>query len=274
MEKIILLIFIVAGFFLSGCAPQYHDKPLDVNTGKGALVDIKQRAILVHDESRTDGKLSVCAEPSPDALSAYAVELYRKNKDSESGLLFSETAEYIGLRTQSIQLLRDALYRLCEGFLSGALDSSVYEIFMYRYQKYMIAALAIEQLTNAVKVPPPSIVIKSSPSKSVENVSISYHQSKEGIEKVAEVVRSMVDKALDDNRDTNEMCQIYLTKQADGGTAEAEENREDDNEAKQTADRTKSLVNDKSKKQSKEDVLFDFCIKKLEVVKEKDGQIP
>lgn len=45
------------------------------------------------------------------------------------------------------------MYRLCEGFLSGALDQAQYEILMRRYQKFMVALLGIEQLTGVVRVP-------------------------------------------------------------------------------------------------------------------------
>jgi len=49
--------------------------------------------------------------------------------------------------------LRDGLYRLCEGYLNGALDEDQYQILTRRYQKYMVALLGIEQLTGVVRAP-------------------------------------------------------------------------------------------------------------------------
>lgn len=156
--------------FLSGCGNlnSIHHF-LTVDEGTGALVDIKQRAVLVSRKKiETTGNAGqtyppqmqtiVCAEPSPDALSAYAAELA-----AEGGIpgkvtaklagATQESAAFVGLRTQSIQLLRDSLYRLCEGYMSGALDKYQYDTLMRRYQRYMIALLGIEQLTGAMRAP-------------------------------------------------------------------------------------------------------------------------
>jgi hypothetical protein len=100
----------------------------------------------------------VCAEPSPDALSAYAAEIAAEaNVPGEAAVQLAaamqESSSYVGLRTQSIQLLRDSLYRLCEGYMNGALDKPQYEILVRRYQKYMVALLGIEQLTGAMRAP-------------------------------------------------------------------------------------------------------------------------
>lgn len=68
-----------------------------------------------------------------------------------------ESAGFVGLRTQSIQLLRDGFYRLCEGHMSGAIDENQYNILMRRYQKFMVALLGLEQLTGTIRVPPITI---------------------------------------------------------------------------------------------------------------------
>lgn len=128
-------------------------RKLDVSVGKGALIDIKQRAILVR---KTETGLRVCAEPSPDALSAYAAELSAQASEPDKitaalGVSTKEAASFVGLRTQSIQLLRDGFYRGCEAFLNEALRPEEYAFLTRRYQKYMVALLAIEQLTGAVQ---------------------------------------------------------------------------------------------------------------------------
>ena len=164
------IILMVSMVFFLGCGNlnSIHHF-LTVDEGTGAMVDIKQRAILVSKrpiKSKPGEKSTyppqmqtiVCTEPSPDALSAYAAELA-----AEGGVpgkvaaklagATQEGAAYVGLRTPSIQLLRDSLYRLCEGYMSGALTDFEYGLYTRRYQRFMIALLGIEQLTGALRTP-------------------------------------------------------------------------------------------------------------------------
>ena len=168
--KIINIIFLIT--CLSGCA--YFDtvkRTLTIDDGDGALIDIKQRSILVSRQHR--GKhiqTLVCAEPSPDAMAGYAAELAAKANVAGQGSgeltsAFQETVAFTGLRTQSIQLLRDAMYRACEAYMSGALDDGNYALFMRRYERYMVALLAIEQLTGAIR--PPSVGLSTEGSASM-----------------------------------------------------------------------------------------------------------
>ncbi|MBC3873304.1 hypothetical protein [Undibacterium flavidum] len=145
---------------LAGCA-NFNSVYRDLKTGEGtgALIDIKQRAIIASKTGEgTNQKIIVCAEPSPDALSAYAAELAGK-ADLPSGTsaqlssAFQESASFTGLRTQSIQLLRDSMYRMCEAHMNGAITAGQYDILARRYQKHTVALLAIEQLTGAIKAP-------------------------------------------------------------------------------------------------------------------------
>jgi hypothetical protein len=147
---------------LVGCANMnsvYRD--FNVDDGKGAMVDIKQRAVIVSRRTSGTGSIQypiVCAEPSPDALSAYAAQLAAEAKlPSEVTVKlaggFQEGSSFVGLRTQSIQLLRDGLYRLCEGYMNGAFTPIQYDLLMRRYQKYMVTLLGIEQLTGTIRAP-------------------------------------------------------------------------------------------------------------------------
>jgi len=122
----------------------------------GALIDIKQRAILVGTDQQ--GNSVVCAEPSPDSLSSYLSETLGKLEVTDKGSAsferkLAENAAFVGLRTQSIQLLRDSYYRLCEAYMNKAITKADYDIQMRRYQQYMITLLAIEALTGVVNVP-------------------------------------------------------------------------------------------------------------------------
>lgn len=122
---------------------------------KSAFIDIKQRAILT---GQTSNGLVMCAEPSPDALSSLSSELatdlkYKELLQATLSLSQQEAASFVGLRTQTIQLLRDGMYRLCESYLAGALTKADYAWLMRRYQKYMVALLTIEQLTRVAQAP-------------------------------------------------------------------------------------------------------------------------
>lgn len=150
-------------FLLVGCAnfDSVH-RDFNVSHGNGALIDIKQRAIIATEVTKDSVTTTrVCAEPSPDALSAYAAEISAKasNSQASAGLnaAFQEGSAFVGMRTQSIQILRDFGYRLCESYLSGAISEEQYEISMRRFQKNVVALIAIEQLTGTISVPPVSI---------------------------------------------------------------------------------------------------------------------
>lgn len=160
-----IFVMSIASLSIAGCANfnSIH-RDLKVDSGEGVLIDVKQRAILVSKRIPSTGvtpaisQTIVCAEPSPDALSAYAAELALQGNGSKGvgGALSGSTQEaaaFIGLRTQSIQLLRDLMYRNCEAYLNNAITSDDYALLMRRTQKYMVALLAIEQITGAIKSP-------------------------------------------------------------------------------------------------------------------------
>ena len=119
----------------------------------GVFIDAEQRAVLSNKRANEDLRV-VCAEPAPDALSAIAAQAGISVSDisnavsAEGGV--SEAAANIGLRTQTIQTLRDGFYRVCEAYMNG-LSEEQYSIMLRRFQTNMIALLAIEQLTGSVK---------------------------------------------------------------------------------------------------------------------------
>ncbi|MGX4641877.1 hypothetical protein [Massilia sp. SYSU DXS3249] len=146
---------------LAGCGnfSSVH-RTLDTTQGQGVLIDIKQRAILastmpVLNATGTQSHPVVCAEPSPDALSAYAFDLaaqgsFPGGKALGGSFGSAESAAYVGLRTQSIQLLRDQFFRACEAYMNRAISAAEYNLLIRRYQKQTAALLAIEQLTGAM----------------------------------------------------------------------------------------------------------------------------
>lgn len=97
----------------------------------------------------------MCTEPTPDALQSYAsalgagLSIPSQGSASLSNALAANSAS-IGLHTQSITLMRDGLYRICEGHYNGSLTQFDVAQLMQRSQDLTLAALAIEQLTGAV----------------------------------------------------------------------------------------------------------------------------
>ena len=116
--------------------------------GKAIHLDAQQRLVITTVRG-------FCAEPSPDALAAYASALGLSASDPTKKALvasdsLSSTAASIGLRTQSITLMRDALYRMCEAHLNGSLNQETMAQILDRSLDLTAVVLAIEQLTGAV----------------------------------------------------------------------------------------------------------------------------
>ncbi|ANQ85063.1 hypothetical protein dqs_2026 [Azoarcus olearius] len=166
----------------SGCA-QWNTayRSMDFRDNSGVMVDVKQRAIIQGKRSGNghaddgNGATVICAEPSPDAMSAAAVEIAAEGQSPTGsggglGIATQEGAAFIGLRTQSIQAMRDQMYRLCEAYLNGAISKGQFELHSRRHQRYMVAIMAIEQLTGTIRSPGAviSTEAKLSLSKSIE----------------------------------------------------------------------------------------------------------
>ena len=175
-------MIIYRGFFvlivglLTGCTAAEWDsinRTFNPTSGDSRLIDAKQRAIIsvrrpeldangrpvLYQEGhkvKKSSSLVVCAEPSPDALQATATALAADASSEQVeavlklALSNTNTAASIGLRTQTIQLLRDAYYRLCEAYLGDGIDSIAFDVMQRRFQNQITALLAIEQLTGTV----------------------------------------------------------------------------------------------------------------------------
>lgn len=156
------VLIIVAILFMSGCARlDTVKRGLDVRE-KGVLIDIKQRAIISSGSDNADNPPIVCAEPSPDAMTAFAAELAAEGTtpqgiSAELRAAIQNSATFVGLRTQSIQLLRDGMYRLCEAAMNHNITTFDYALQLRNYQRLMTTLLAVEQLTGAIRVPPITI---------------------------------------------------------------------------------------------------------------------
>jgi hypothetical protein len=135
---------------LAGCANlSTLNRSTDLpDGGKAVHLDAPQRLVY----TSKDGTL--CAEASPDALQAFAYSASGGLTLPDSGVAASlaqaltTSAGSIGLRTQSITLMREQLYRICEANHNG-LTPDVIQL-LERSQDLTLGVLAIEQLTGAV----------------------------------------------------------------------------------------------------------------------------
>lgn len=159
-----------AALVLSGCTLlDGKQRELNVADGTGVSLDITRRAVIAVPEYNGDGELigvRTCAEPSPDAMTTLAAQI-AGNVTTPEGINaeiagnLSENGAFVGLRTQSIQLLRDAMYRSCEAYLSDGISEDTYELLLKRHQRFMLGLLSIEAITGTVKAPSVTISTQS-----------------------------------------------------------------------------------------------------------------
>lgn len=117
--------------------------------GLAVHLDAQQRVVLVN------GFGDICSEPSPDALAAFAASLGlgASVPGSGAGSLAGgqqSSAASIGLRTQSITLMRDALFRMCEAYANDSIGPAQIASLLARSQDLTAVILAVEQMTGAV----------------------------------------------------------------------------------------------------------------------------
>lgn len=139
------------------------------------VVDAKQRALLTSLVPRkADGTPDpqairrFCSEPSPDVYSVIAQALgaggsFGQTADPASieaafNLAFSTAEQGSTIpRTQTVNMLREMMFRTCERYLSGGYDEVELSTQAARDQRIMVSILAIEQLTGAV-APRPVVI--------------------------------------------------------------------------------------------------------------------
>ena len=130
-----LLILLVC---LVGCnlKPRLHSsnvEQLNEKTGYWFNYDASRRGAILTPKMDGSPGVYMCAEPSPDVALENAVkllgELQATVQSGGEGALkaqaeFSEKLVELAGRTQTILFLREALYRLCEQQMNGALSST------------------------------------------------------------------------------------------------------------------------------------------------------
>jgi hypothetical protein len=139
--------------------------------GRVVHLDAPQRVVLA------DKLGHICAEPSPDALQSYVSSLGLSvagpsdRAVSIAGDLAGNAAG-LGLRTQSITLMRDALFRICEAARNQKLTDIQVMQMLERSQDLSLGVLAIEQLTGAVVARQPMLLANARSSGNAKVASV------------------------------------------------------------------------------------------------------
>ena len=161
IEALVVVLFAAS---VGGCASMTHyNQERTTGSNKAIFVDAKQRGVYSVKKTKTNGNNSIswegiCAEPAPDAISSLAATLGVDLTVTDKGKLgvshsITEGVSSIGLRTAAIEALRDIMYRNCEAYALGGISDIGIETLQRRFQSTMVAILAIEQLTGAVRAP-------------------------------------------------------------------------------------------------------------------------
>jgi hypothetical protein len=171
-ERLVVLTIVVAASMLLGaCSANHHSifrqRPVfsGLHDHSVTSVDAKQRAIL---RSKVDDVNRFCSEPGPDVFSVVAQALSASGsfgttadpKALEAALqaAFSSTEQGSTIpRTQTLNLLRELMFRTCERYLSGAISSIELSVQAIRDQRLIVSILSIEHLTGILMPSPVAI---------------------------------------------------------------------------------------------------------------------
>lgn len=164
-------------FMLVGCSANRSSVFRHKNITDGAaitVIDAKQRVILSATktvsvgDTKTTYDRQFCTEPSPDVFSVVAQALsaggtFGRSVDPkaiEAALTAAFSSSEQGStipRTQTINMLRELMFRTCERYINGGIGELELPLQAIRDQRLMVSILAIEQLTGMIS-PPPVII--------------------------------------------------------------------------------------------------------------------
>lgn len=148
-------LIVVALVTVLGCARMtsiHRTEAIPADSPHSIAIDAKQRMIFSRPLSHPDKTtgFALCAEAAPDAFSALAASAaVDVAAEALSGTL-SESAATIE-RTQTVNILRELMYRTCERYLNGVMSREDFVVQAARDQQIIVQVLAIEQLTGAVR---------------------------------------------------------------------------------------------------------------------------
>lgn len=166
-------VYILAALLLGACSSPHIYKKDRIEAPSIVTVDAKQRAIVFGTSRRMVGDVVVevpryCAEPSPDVFSVVAQALSAggtlgrsadpKSMELALNAAFSSAEQGSTIpRTQTVNMLRELMYRTCERYMDGGITDLELPVQAARDQRLMVSILAIESLAGAV-APKPVVI--------------------------------------------------------------------------------------------------------------------
>jgi len=151
----------------SGCGSViYKPFTIDETPPSSLSIDAKQRLLLVTNKGgQNRDERVVCAEPSPDAMvgvaAALGLEAGVGQYTGKASGSFAEAVAQLGDRTQTVQILRDGLYRFCEAYMNGLFKQAEYRRLLVGYDDFVVTIMAIDGLTQRVRYPPVAVATEA-----------------------------------------------------------------------------------------------------------------
>ena len=176
MRRLLVLAAACATLVPAGCANLNSISRTRFTSGEAAVhyADAQQWGVLSqrwaeypHEGGAGYWVYRSCAQPSPDVFSVLGFSLagaISRDKQDDGKSLNAEVATALSQsgatisRTQTVNLLRESMYRTCERFMNGAMSEEQFLVQAARDQRAMIAILAIEQLTGVV-LPSSTVIV-------------------------------------------------------------------------------------------------------------------
>jgi len=174
-RRVLRGLVLVAATQLAACANFTEAisirKALDAGNANAYSVGAKQRMVMSNpqpfDPSDPGPAMRLCTEPSPDVFSAlatsFSADASGSQKAADLGLALklaggiNEGAATIE-RTQTLNMLREAMYRTCERYMNGGIGPEALVVQAARDQRMAVSILAIEQLTGVARVQATALV--------------------------------------------------------------------------------------------------------------------
>ena len=126
--------------------------------GKMTVLEADAADKLVFHSRRGDAIPVTCSAQSPDAITSKSFSAAfsggTPTAGGGAGLSTSQAAAYVGMRTQTIQLLRDGYFRLCEAYQNRAISKEQYNLALTSMPDIFVTIMAIDAVAGASVAPP------------------------------------------------------------------------------------------------------------------------
>jgi hypothetical protein len=259
VDSILLLIVAIALVVLSGCSANHksiyrHERVTD--SSSVTTIGAKQRAIL---STTSSNVRQFCSEPSPDVFSVVAQALsaggtFSKSADPASieaalKFAFSDSEQGSSIpRTQTINMLRELMFRTCERYLNGAYNGLEMSIQAVRDQRLMVSILAIEQITGAVTPKPVVVGTSGAASAGLGDTAIVRLDDALKAKHSAEESHKKAEKAFNELNGDNKECDAIsdAVKKSEALNDDQKKKQPKCDEARTTLASAKSLLTEKT----------------------------